>query len=195
MHFHVENHQTFFQKPSVDSRRKRAEEELVEIMTRFPSENCASIMISAEDGAARDTDARCLEVLLHEALLNPVQPHLVVIDDLLHKTLQNLVLGENLEESSPLPRPPLPPPPQPPVVTASTLRYQPSGEDPPLPRQPRVLEVPRLAGSLRSTPRGSARLQIVRVRSTSSKKTNLVIRASRRWRLLLLFAINVQAPG
>ena len=36
------------------------------------------------------------------------------------------------------------------LETASTLRHRPSSEDPPLPRQPRVLEVPRPAGSLRS---------------------------------------------
>ena len=61
-----------------------------------------------------------------------------------------------------------PPPPPPPVVTASTLRYRPS-EDSPLPRQPAAA----------AWPRGIAR-RIVRLRSASSKKTNLVIRPLRR---------------
>ena len=86
------------------------------MMTRFPSENCASKLITSENGTTRTTsdshkhDAGCLEVLLHETLLNPVHAHQVV-DDLLHKTLQDHVLGEDLEDATPPALPPSPPPP------------------------------------------------------------------------------------
>ena len=57
------------------------------------------MIISAADGATRhasDTDAGRLEVLLRDALLNPVL-HLVVLDDLLSKTLQNLSWEKTLK--------------------------------------------------------------------------------------------------
>ena len=52
-------------------------------------------------------DAGGFEILLHKALLNPV--HHLVVEDLLHKTLQDPVLGENqdlLRDASRLPTAP-----------------------------------------------------------------------------------------
>ena len=69
-------------------------------MSRFPRESGASFNTS-ENGATRPTseaDAGRFEVLLHDALLNPV--HHLVVDDLLHKTLQNLAWEKTKEIST-----------------------------------------------------------------------------------------------
>ena len=69
-------------------------------MSWFPSGNCTTNSIMLANGATTPTsDIRfgALEVLLLEALLNPVH-HVDVVDGLLHKTLQDLVLGENQED-------------------------------------------------------------------------------------------------
>ena len=69
-------------------------------MSRFPGENCATDLITSEDGAPnprQTSDAGRFDVLLHDAVLNPVQAQ-KVDGDLLHKTLQNLVLGEHHDD-------------------------------------------------------------------------------------------------
>ena len=62
-HLHEENRTKFFQKPSVECRKQKAKvcwkRELVEIMTRIPSENCASNVSTSENGATQ-THARLL---------------------------------------------------------------------------------------------------------------------------------------
>ena len=89
-------------------------------MSRLPGKNCASEMISSENGATRpasDTDVGRLEVPLHEALLNPVHNHESSPMICSAKPLQNLVLGKDLEDlhgdatPAPAPCPPQPPPP------------------------------------------------------------------------------------
>ena len=75
----------------------RAKEELVEKMSRFPGENCASFITSG-NGATKPTLQNSaprsavlgenLEDLLHERAFN----------DLLRQTLQNSVQGEDLKD-------------------------------------------------------------------------------------------------
>ena len=72
-------------------------------MSWFPYES-ASNLSTSDNGATRptsDTDTGRFEVLHHEVPLNPVRAQ--VVYDLLHKTLQNLVLGENQDLSTETP--------------------------------------------------------------------------------------------
>ena len=93
--------------------------------------------------------------------------------DLVHEALLNPVQGEDLEGPHEELRPSPAAPPLPPDVTAFTSSISSKWRGP-LPRQP---EAPRSS----NWPRGVARC-LDRLTSPSNEKTNLMIRASRRWR-------------
>ena len=91
-------------------------------MSRFPGQKGASFNTSENGGNSptSDTDAGRFEVLLHEALLNPV--HHLVVEDLLYKTLQDLVLGENQDEHLGVAKRLLASPPSPAAATAAATQ-------------------------------------------------------------------------
>ena len=98
--------QEILPKATVDCRkhegRCQPEEELAEIMSRISNGKREQHVHGGERrhqtrARLHENDAERCKVLLLEALLKPVH-HLDVIDDLLHKTLQDLVLGENHED-------------------------------------------------------------------------------------------------
>ena len=116
LHLHVENPQKIHPEGSVDCCKHQGkclpEGDLVEIIPGFQVRLREQNVHNGE--RRHQTHARlpqerhgALEVLLLEALLNPVL-HLVVLDDLLRKTLQNLSWKKTLKTNR---RPPTPPSP------------------------------------------------------------------------------------